>query len=330
MNKVHIIAEAGTNHGGNLETAKRLVKIAYNSGADSVKFQIIYPEGLYLPEFFADGKYTSNEVFSIRQGMMLSDQQWHLLKEYCQDIQIPASASVFDTRGLTMLDSWNPPYIKIASCDLNFSDLLKEAASCGKRVILSTGMATQSEIERAVKVFESTGNKDLVIMHCVSSYPCPLGEMNLAMIPKLKEFGYKVGLSDHTESSIASAIAVGMGVQFIEKHFTYDRSARGFDHSYAMDPAGLNQFVNDIREVEKSLTPRTEKLSHSEKQVATRARRSLYAARDILPGETIQKSDILTVRPQAHLEPDDLLSLIGVSSHLTIKKFQPIPKDLLN
>lgn len=330
MSKVHIIAEAGTNHGGNLETAKSLVKIAYNAGADSVKFQIIYPEGLYLPEFFVDGKYTSNEVFGIRQGMMLSDQQWHLLKGYCHEIQLPVSASVFDSRGLGMLDSWDPPYIKIASCDLNFSDLLKEAASCGKRVILSTGMATLSEIERAVKTFESTGNKDLVIMHCVSAYPCPLGEMNLNMLEKLKEFGHTTGLSDHTESSIASAVAVSMGVEYIEKHFTYDRGARGFDHSYSMEPLGLKQFIHDIREVEKSLTTRTDKISEDEKKVAMRARRSLYAARDILPGETIQKCDILTVRPQSHLEPDDLLSLIGVASTRTIKKFEPIPKELLN
>lgn len=329
MNKVHIIAEAGTNHGGNLDTAKRLAKIAWNSGADSVKYQIIYPEGLYLPEFYVDGKYTANEVFTIRQSMMLSDQQWFLLKEYCQDIRIPISSSVFDSRGLAMLNSWNPPYIKIASCDLNFSDLLKEAGSFGKQVILSTGMASLAEIERAVKAFESTGNKNLVIMHCVSSYPCPLGEMNLKMIEKLKEFGYKTGLSDHTESSIASSMAVAMGVEYIEKHFTYDRNARGFDHSYAMDPMGLNQFVTDIREVEKSLSPRTEKLSENEKNVALRARRSLYAARDINPGEILQKSDILTVRPQSHFEPDDLVSLIGVSTKIPIRKFEAIPKSLL-
>jgi sialic acid synthase SpsE len=310
--------------------ARHLVDIAVQSGADSVKFQIIYPDVLYLPEIFENGSYSKNEVFEARSRMMLSDNEWLELSRYCEGRGIPASASVFDIRGLLLLDSWNPPYIKIASCDLNFSELLKEAASHGRRIILSTGMATEAEIENAVGVLERTGHRDIVLMHCVSAYPCPLHDMNLRFLEFLGQFGYPTGLSDHTESSLAAAVAVGMGVQYIEKHFTYDRSAQGFDHAYAMDPQSLTQYISDIRDVERSLQPRPGKLSETEKTVAQRARRSLYAARDLEPGEVIQADDVLTVRPQHRLRPDDISRVLGAATHRPIRRYEPIPEDLIS
>lgn len=329
---VHIIAEAGTNHVGQLNQAKLLASIARQAGADSVKYQIIYPEGLYLPEFpKADGSgYDKNEVFQMRKDMMLSDEEWHQVNEYCRTLEIPASASVFDRRGLDLLDKWNPPYIKLASCDLNYGDLLRQAADFGRQIIISTGMASMEEIEEAIGILESCGHRDTVIMHCVSAYPCPVYDMNLSVLEDLKQFNYPIGLSDHTESSHAAIAAVAMGVSYIEKHFTYDRSAQGFDHVYAMEPDMLRDYIDDIRMVETALEPRIEKLSATEREVSKRARRSLYASRDILAGSRLTKDDIITVRPEGDFKPNDIGSVLGTTTDVTIKKYQPIPAHILS
>lgn len=327
--RVHIIAEAGTNHGGCLNTALNLARIGKDSGADSVKFQIIYPEGLYLPQLFNDGKYDKNEVFQMRQSMMMTDKEWGELSNFCQELQLPISASVFDVRGLMLLNSWDPPYFKIASCDLNYGELLREAADYGRKIILSTGMSTLPEIEEAVNILHKCGHKDLVIMHCVSAYPCSTEDMNLAFISDLAQFGFPLGLSDHTENSIAAVASLPLGVKYIEKHYTYDRSAQGFDHSYAMEPHMLKQYVDDIRKAEQALMPKVDKLTSVEQEISKRARRSLYAARDINPGTTLTREDILTVRPAGELEPNKIHSVIGQSTDQTIKKFQPIPSHLI-
>lgn len=327
--KIHIIAEAGTNHGGDFHTAKSLVTIAKEAGADSVKFQIIYPEGLYLPEIYNKGSYDPNEVFNIRKSMMLADSEWNELYKFSVTEGLPLSASVFDVRSILLLNSWNPPYIKIASCDLNYGDLLREAANYRRKIVLSTGMSTMTEIEEAINILEKCGHEDIVVMHCVSAYPCPTEEMNLHFITELGKFGYPLGLSDHTESSSAAIAAVALGVTYIEKHFTYDRKAKGFDHAYAMEPDALKSYINDIRSVEKALQPKVEKLSHSEKEVSKRARRSLYAARDIEPGSILTRNDIITVRPGGELEPNKIDAVLGQSTNQKIRRFEAIPPHFL-
>ncbi|MCK5341999.1 MAG: N-acetylneuraminate synthase family protein, partial [Candidatus Heimdallarchaeota archaeon] len=246
--KVHIIAEAGTNHNGRYEVAEKLVDVAVGAGANSIKFQIIYPEGLYLPKFFLKGQYVKNNVFCKRAAMMLSDDDYRILANFCKSKDIEFSASVFDHRGIDLLDALDVSYIKIASCDLNNSRLLKEASERGRKMIISTGMSTLEEIEHAVSDVITTGNTDIVLMHCVSVYPCKTERTNLGFIKELKRaFGFPVGLSDHTEQSIAGVIAVAMGVEWIEKQLTLNRKLEGFDHAYAMEPSGFQQFVQDMR-----------------------------------------------------------------------------------
>jgi sialic acid synthase SpsE len=189
-------------------------------------------------------------------------------------------------------------------------------------------MATLAEIERAVTDVLATGNHNVVLMHCVSIYPCPLEEMNLSFIGTLKsEFGLPVGLSDHTESDLAAAIAVGMGVEWIEKHFTYDRSAAGFDHSYAMEPEALANFVHAVHASEAAVAPRAEKLAATEAEVKTRARRSVYAARDIAAGETLAETDLLVVRPEGPLAPNEAADVVGRQTARPLGQFQPLTLD---
>ena len=329
-NQVHVIAEAGTNHNADIETAFSLIKTAKNANANSVKFQLIYPEGLYLPKFYKNGNYEDNEVFDVRRKGMLSDDAWRDIAAYCKKIDFPLSWSVFDLKGLILLDEFEIPYIKIASCDLNNGPLLKEAADRGKTLIISTGMASLGEIEKAVSHVTSK-HEDIVLMHCVSIYPCPIKNMNLNFIDTLNSaFGFPVGLSDHTESSLAAAIGIAKGVRYIEKHFTLDRTSKGFDHAYAMEPDSLIAYINDIRDCEYALSRPETKISQNEFSVKYRARRGLYAAHSMEPGDVIQPEDILVVRPEGPLCPNDIFNLIGKTLKTAIKKYEPLTTSLFD
>ena len=331
MNKeIHIIAEAGTNHNGTVERATELIDVAYETKANSVKFQIIYPEGLYLPKFFRDERYVDNRVFLQRKKWMLSDDAYRYLALYCKEKGILFSGSVFDKRGVDLLDELDVEYIKIASCDLNNSSLLKLAAETGRKVVVSTGMATLGEIERAVADITSTGSTDLVLMHCVSLYPCPFPHMNLGFIDVLKtSFGFPVGLSDHTENSLAAAVAASKGIEYLEKHLTIDREAEGFDHSYAMEPDGLARYVADVRACEVASRLRFPKVSDAESSVKLRARRALYAARNIPAGDVLVAADVLTVRPEGPLCPNDIEWVLGKRARRMINQYESISRDLL-
>jgi sialic acid synthase SpsE len=324
-NDLHFIAEAGTNHGGQLSVARDLAQIAADAKADSVKFQLIYPEGLYLPEQRTEsGAYEASEVFEKRRAMMLTDDQWRELAARCRDLAIPMSASVFDERGVKLLDELDAPYLKFASCDLNNSALLRAGAETGRRLIVSTGMSTLGEIERAVLDLTGAGAENIVLLHCVSAYPAATRDMNLSMIRTLESaFGFPVGLSDHTESSAAASAAVALGATWFEKHFTYDRGADGFDHAYAMEPAGLASYIDDVRSVAQALAPSPKKLRPAEEAVAPRARRGLWVARDIPAGQTITKDDVVVVRPAGPMAPNSASEIIGRTTTRPLARFEP-------
>lgn len=328
---IHVIAEAGTNHAGRYELGTRLVDIAVDAGAHSVKFQVIYPEGLYLPELPSDAGYQRNEVFDKRASMMLSDDDYKRLADYCASHNIPMSASVFDIRGIKLLDSLDAPYIKFASCDLNNSRLLRAGAETGRTLVVSTGMATLGEIERAVTDLTAAGAKDVWLLHCVSMYPASLADMNLGMLTTLRSaFGLPVGLSDHTESSHAACMAVALGARLFEKHCTYDRSADGFDHAYAMEPDGLTAYIRDIKDAVAAVAPPKAKLRDGESAIKPRARRGLHAAREIAPGELIREEDILVVRPEGKFAPNDVEIVVGARSTRPIKRYESIAPEMLS
>lgn len=322
---VHVIAEAGTNHGGSLTVAKRLIDVAREAGADSVKFQIIYPEGLYLPQIWEGDQVSENEVFRLREAARLPDPNYDDLFSHATQAQIPLSASVFDERGLELLERADPPYVKIASCDLNNYPFLKNVARTKRKLVISTGMATAAEVDLAVETLTEAGNENLVLLHCVSIYPAPTEIMGLSAIAFMRErYGFPVGLSDHTETSLAAAIAVAEGATWLEKHFTLDRSLQGFDHAYAMEPEGLQRYVEDVRVCEKALVPPSLKVSEAEQDVRKRARRGLYAARDLIIGDALAEEDILIVRPEGPLTPGDLDSVLGRTLSSSLKRYQPL------
>lgn len=325
----HIIAEAGTNHNGSKQTAIELIDIALRSKADSIKFQIINPWGLYLPGEYSYGHYDIKEVIKLRQSTVLSNDTYRELAQYCQEHGIAFSSSVFDKEGLDLLCSLNPPYIKIASCDLNNIRFLRQVAETGRKVVLSTGMSSLSDIEKSLKEVAKSGDiNNFILLHCVSVYPAKIEQTNLTFISKLKqEFGIEVGFSDHTGSSTAAVMALALGATWFEKHFTVDRKQEGLDHAYAMEEEGFTQYVADIRAAEIALQTGDQKISEAERYTRKRARRSLYAARDMAAGEVIRDEDVLCVRPEGVMNADDIDLLVGRALKSAIKQYSPFSLD---
>jgi N,N'-diacetyllegionaminate synthase len=295
-----------------------------------VKFQIIYPEGLYLPGKYEFGHYDIEKVIEIRKKQMLMDDDYRELAKYCRERNIVFSASVFDIRGLDLLTELKPAYIKIASCDLNNIRFLRSVAERGIRMIVSTGMSSLGDIEKSVNELFKANFNDLVLLHCVSVYPAKLSEMNLNFLDTLKSaFGVPVGLSDHTPSSIASCVALAKGADYFEKHFTQDKKQEGFDHAYALEEAELVQYVSDIRDTENALTTSFRKIGDNERYVRKRARRSIYAARSIKAGQVISNEDLLVVRPEGILNADEIDMVVGSVAKADIQTHQAISYSAL-
>lgn len=325
---IHIIAEAGTNHNGELSKAKTLVDIAKRSGADSVKFQIIYPWGLYLPGDYEYGHYDIKEVIRIREEGMLQDEEYDELAEYCASSNMSMTASVFDQRGIDLLMKFNPPYIKTASCDLNNIRFLRQVAETGKKMVVSTGMSSLSDIENTLTQLQKVGANDIVLLHCVSVYPATLKKTNLSFIDTLKNnFGYPVGFSDHTGDSLAACVALAKGATWFEKHYTENTQQQGFDHAYAMEEAGLTQYVTDLHDAKSALDSAPQKLTEPELYTRKRARRSIYASRNLTAGQSIEDDDVLIVRPEGALSAEQVDQVVGAKLSRNVNQYQQITMD---
>jgi len=324
MEKIKIIAEAGTNNNGQYNQAIALMDIAKRCQADFIKFQIIYTDGLYLPGSYEYGHYDIDDVRKIRDKGIMTDVEYKRLNDYGHKLNLPFTASIFDKRGLDLVLNLNVPFIKIASGDLNNLHLLRQVAKSGKKIILSTGMSTLEDIKKSVDEIIKIGNEDIVLMHCVSIYPADTEQTNLRFIEVLiKEFGLPVGFSDHTETSLAACMALSLGATWFEKHFTEDRGQVGLDHAHAMEENGLKKYINDLRASNKALELKKTKVGEAELFTRKRARRSLYAAIDIKPGELITEKQILIVRPENLMDAADIDLIVGSIAKTTIKQYEP-------
>lgn len=328
MQRVHIVAEAATTHAGSVEAAHRLIDMAKRCGADSVKFQIINPEGLYLPVTWTGETPEPNPAIAMRRGEQLPEGAYRALAAHGRETGIPVSASVFDTAGLALLETLDPPYVKIASTDLDNHGLLRAAAGTGRPLLLSTGMATIDEVAEAVAVVGETGNEALTLLHCTSVYPCPPDLLNMAFMDVLRaRFDRPIGFSDHSWTPTAAVMAVAKGAAVIEKHVTLDRTAPGPDNANAMDEDQFRAYVAAIREAEAAMGPREPKVGEAEASVARRARRGIYAARHLKAGEVVTEADLLVVRPAGPATPPDLARLLGRKLEADIPQFRPVTPE---
>ena len=317
MSTTFIIAELSANHNHKKEIALESIKAAKEAGADAVKIQTYTADTLTLN--------CENEYFQIKQGTLwdgttlyklyqqaYTPWEWHQeLFDYAKSLDIPLFSTPFDKSAVDFLESLNNPIIKIASFELVDIPLIEYAASKGRPMIMSTGIATLQEIQEAVDACHKAGNEDITLLKCTSSYPAPLNEANLLTIPDLKNrFGCKVGLSDHTAGSVAPCAAVALGAQVIEKHFIMDRSIGGPDAAFSMTKDEFAEMVKRVRETEECLGQVNYELSDKMKKNRKFAR-SLFACADIAKGEIFTEKNIRSVRPGDGCSPKYLPELLG-------------------
>lgn len=331
---VFIIAEAGVNHNGKLDLAKKMVDKAKWAGADAVKFQTYKTEAL-VTETAPKAEYQQKTVpdksqYEMLKQLELSETEFRSLFDYCEANKIIFLSTPFDFQSAEFLNELDVPAFKIGSGDLNNIPLISAVASHGKPVILSAGMSTLKEVRESVEAVYSVGNKQLILLHCTSNYPTRYEDVNLRAIGTLRrEFDTPIGYSDHTFGIEVSVAAVAIGACVIEKHFTLDRNLPGPDHKSSLEPDKFGQMVKAIRNVEKALGSAEKKTVHLEEEVKKVARKSLVAAVDIPKGTVLTEEALAIKRPGTGIEPKYLLSLIGKRTKRTLKKNQLIDWDLL-
>jgi len=312
-----IIAEAGVNHDGDLEKAKRLIDVAVEAKADAVKFQSFHTDKLLLLDL---DKCQYQKVGDGEQGtyaemirrLEISQPMHHELFDHCQKKGIMFLSTPFDEESVDLLDTLGVKAFKIDSGNLNNPRLVKHIASKNKPVFLSTGMATIGEIDEAVKNFYSTGNHQLILLHCTSNYPPNYADVNLKAMDTLsRQFELPVGYSDHTKGLSVSLAAAALEAVVIEKHFTLDRSARGPDHLASVEPQELIDLVKGIRIINLALGNTKKEPVSAEIEVANSLRRSLVAVK-FIPKNTIITSEMIDIkRPGNGLSPKYYDLIIG-------------------
>lgn len=308
-----IIAEAGVNHNGNLEIAKRLIDVAAAAGVDFVKFQTYKTENLvsktaqkaiYQKKNVNDG---NNSQYEMLKKLELSEVMHVDLISYCTQKDIKFLSTGFDESSIDYLEKLDVELFKVPSGEITNKPYLKHIASKGKPVIISTGMSSISEIKDALEVLMSKGlpRELITVLHCNTEYPTPMEDVNLkAMLTIQKELNVKIGYSDHTLGIEVPIAAVALGANVIEKHFTLDRSMEGPDHLASLEPDELKQMVKAIRNVELALSGSGEKKpSESEQKNLAVARRSIVAAQKIKKGEILSSDNITVKRPGNGLSP---------------------------
>lgn len=324
---VIIIAEAGVNHNGDIRLAREMVKAAKAAGADYVKFQTAKPE-LVISTFAPKAEYqksTTGEAESqleMCKAIHLPLSDYAPLKALCEEEGIGFMSTPFDLVSIDLLTELGQDYMKVPSGEITNLPYLRKIASCGQKVILSTGMATMEEIEDAVKILlgthpdypsESTLKKeDLIVLHCTTEYPCPYADVNLrAMLAIRDRLGVRVGYSDHTCGPEVSLAAVAMGAEVIEKHFTLSRRLPGPDHKASLEPQELADLVAQIRHIEAAMGDGIKVPAPSERPNMTVARKSIVAARGIRKGELFTEENITVKRPGNGISPLRWDSIIG-------------------
>ncbi|MGM0609435.1 MAG: N-acetylneuraminate synthase family protein [Candidatus Muiribacteriota bacterium] len=338
FNTPYIIAEIGANHNGNMELAKKTIDKAKECGADAVKFQSWDSESLICEaEYNANQKYDDNpkKHFGSLKEMVdkyyLRKDQHFELAEYCKKLDITFCSTPFSKKEVDLLIEINVPFLKIASMDIDNIDLLEYAAKTMKPVILSTGMATIEEIDRAVKVIEQAGNTQIVILHCVSLYPPDNSEVNLNNIKMLqKVYQYPIGFSDHTFGTSVPIASVALGACLIEKHFTLDKNMEGWDHEISADPVELKYICEESKKITECLGEYRRVRSDRELEKLKKFRRCIVSARDISKSEVLTKGDLLYKRPGTGIKPYEYPYLIGRKVNRDLKKDEIIKwEDLI-
>lgn len=319
MERTLIIAEAGVNHNGDIEIAKKLIDAAAEAGVDYIKFQTFKASKLVSKTALkADYqiKNTAEKVpesqFEMLQKLELSAHQHKVLFEYCNQKNIKFFSTAFDLESLDFLTELGLSLFKIPSGEITNLPYLKKVAYLASEIILSTGMSTLKEIEQAIKVIQGISQAKITVLHCNTEYPTPYTDVNLLAMNEIKRsLNVEVGYSDHTLGIEVPIAAVALGATVIEKHFTLDRTLPGPDHAASLEPAELTAMVSGIRNIEQALGTAIKQPSKSEVKNIIIARKSIHLANDKHAGEMILETDLEMLRPGDGISPMLVDDVIG-------------------
>ncbi|WP_300260921.1 N-acetylneuraminate synthase [uncultured Cloacibacillus sp.] len=318
---VYIIAEAGVNHNGDIDTAKRMVLSAKRAGVDAIKFQTFNtnmlvthnaPKAEYQQQ---NSDKTKESQYAMLCKLELSRNDYQILKDLCAENGLDFMSTPFDLDSILLLESIGVDKYKLPSGEITNYPYLVRIAETHKPIILSTGMSTLEEISDAITVLKEHGADEITLLHCTTEYPAPIEDVNLrAMETMRQKFGLKVGYSDHTQGIEIPVAAVAMGACVIEKHFTLDRNMEGPDHKASLEPDELAAMVRAIRNVEKALGNGIKTPSPSEIKNIPIARKSIVAKKKILKGELLTEENITTKRPGNGISPMRWNDVLGTKA----------------
>lgn len=330
-----IVAELSANHNGRLETAIETIRAAKRTGADAIKLQTYTADTITLD--------CKSEDFKLKQGTIWDGKylydlyreaytpwEWHPeLFRIAREEGLICFSSPFDRSAIDFLEKLDAPTYKIASFEITDIPLIEYAASKGKPIIISTGIAALEDIELALGACRRMGNEQIILLKCTSSYPAPIEEANLVMIPEMaSRFGVITGLSDHTLGITAPVVAVSLGAKLIEKHFILDRSIGGPDASFSLNEQEFTEMVKVVREAEKATGIVNYRLT--EKQMKSREfSRSLYVVKDIKAGEIITEDNVRSIRPGYGMHPKYFKKILGRTARVSLEKGTPFSWELI-
>lgn len=317
MARVFIIAEAGVNHNGSLDLAKKMVDAAKWAGVDCIKFQTFVSSQI-ASRHAAKAEYQKQHTNSdetqleMLKKLELSFDDFAVLNDYCRDRNIEFLSTAFDFDSVDFLSDLGIGKWKIPSGDITNLPYLIKIAKLGRPIMLSTGMSTMQEVRDAVTVLQNNGSGEITVLHCTTEYPAPYGDVNLrAMCSMRSELRLSVGYSDHTNGIEIPIAAVAMGAEVIEKHFTLDRNMEGPDHKASLEPDELRAMVNAIRNVEVALGNGEKLPSASEMKNSSIARKSIIAKRKISKGESFTEDNLTVKRPGSGINPMQWFQITG-------------------
>jgi len=325
-----IIAEAGVNHNGDINLAKRLIDIAKEAGASAVKFQTFKAEEVVTKDaekarYQKETTGAQESQFEMIKKLELSEKDFLDLFTYAQEKGIIFLSSPFDQGSVDLLDEFGVPAFKIGSGEITNFPLLKHIAKKGKPIVLSTGMATLGEVAEAVEVIRKEGAAEIILLHCVSSYPAKIEDMNLKAMETLKTaFQLPVGLSDHSIGVTIPIAATALEASIIEKHFTLDKNLPGPDHQASLEPEELRQMVKAIRDIEKAMGDGTKRPTAEEEENKKVVRRGIVARVDIPQGTIITEEMLEIKRPGIGLKPKHMTKIMGRKTKKRLKPGEPI------
>lgn len=327
-NRFFLVAELSANHHQSKDIALKTIKAAKESGADAVKLQTYTPECLTLncnsKYFQIQGTLWEGKNFYQLYQEAMTPWEWHKdLFEYAKELGIICFSSPFSKEGVDFLEELGNPIYKVASFEIVDLELIEYMAKTKKPIILSKGIATKEEIKEALDVCKKEV-KDITLLQCTSSYPAPLNEANLSLIPKMqRDFGVKVGLSDHTLGITAPIVAASLGAKVIEKHFILDKRLGGPDSAFSIEPQEFSAMAKAVREVEELLGVESYELSQKSKEGRV-FMRSLFVVEDIAKGERIKENQIRSIRPGYGIPPKMKYQVIGKKAKKALKRGEPL------